>query len=228
MAPEEILTEEEMARLHRIGVVDALTDCLALAVQEQLTGPPLQSIVQQWLAQTCAETSTPASTGSRLTLPGGAPATERQAVMLRRGMREGYGACAEWAAQGLARDVLATRILRRIFTVWPRTAADYQARYDAYLEKELQHPRACYYASSRVWRTNVDNLRTRVTCAGGQDEAIGQRPLQRAVKLLHRHPERIAAARAAAAHETAGSVAAIKPPAPRIGGTLETGSSAAG
>lgn len=116
-----------------------------------------------------------------------------QAFPLREGMHEGYAACAEWAAQGLARDALATRILQRIFALWPREAADYQRRYDAYLEKELQHPYAVYYASSRVWMTDVDNLRTRVTCACRQGETIGERLLRRAVKLLHTHPERLAA-----------------------------------
>ncbi len=223
MALEGKLREEEMMRLHRIGAVDALTDCLALVVQEQLAGPAVQSIVQQWLAQESTEANSRSS--SRLTLPGGAVATERQAVLLRRGMREGYGACAEWAAQGLARDVLATHILQRIFAVWPREPADYQERYDAYLEKELQNPRGSYYASSRVWRVDVDNLRTRVTCARALDAGIGERPLQRAVKLLHRHPERIAAVRAAAAHTGAGSLAAAQQPSQRAGGTLEVGHS---
>lgn len=221
MTPTETLSQQEVTRLHRIGVVDALTDCLALVVQEQMAGPAVQDIVQQWLVQ--ARTGPSAS--SRLTLPGGTAATHLQAILLRKGMCEGYGACAEWAGQRLAQDVLATRILRRIFAVWPREAADYQCRYDAYLEKELQNPRACYYASSRVWRMDVDNLRTRVTCTGGEDGVIGERPLRRAVKLLHRHPERIAAARTVvthgATHGGAGSPAAVKPPSQWAGGTLE-------
>ena len=242
MAPEGSSSEEEMMRLHRIGVVDALTDCLALVVQEQLAGPALQSIVQQWLAQESTEanlqTGSQANSGSQpgssvgaqagpgrgLTLPGGAVATDRQAMLLRRGMREGYTACAEWAAQGLAKDVLAARILRRIFAVWPREPADYQGRYDAYLEKELQNPRASYYASSRVWRMDVDNLRTRVNCAADRSAVIGERPLQRAVKLLHRHPERLAAARTPAAYTGTGSLSANQP-SQRSGGTLESGHS---
>lgn len=231
MASEGSSSEEEMMRLHRIGVVDALTDCLALVVQEQLAGPALQSIVQQWLTQESTEANLPAGSqpgpqagpGRGLTLPGAAVATDRQALLLRRGMREGYAACAEWAAQGLVKDALAARILRRIFAVWPREPADYQGRYDAYLEKELQNPRASYYASSRVWRMDVDNLRTRVNCADDRDAAIGERPLQRAVKLLHRHPERLAAARTPAPCTGTGSLAAADQPSQRAGGTLESG-----
>jgi hypothetical protein len=108
-------------------------------------------------------------------------------------MREGYAACADWLAAGLERDALATRLLQRVFAEWPRETADYQRRYDAYLEKELRNPRAIYYASSRVWRTEVDNLRTRVTCPDTQGQVLDERLLRRAVKLLHSHPERLAA-----------------------------------
>jgi hypothetical protein len=167
------ITEEEKLRLHRWGTLNALMDCLALLEQAGREGgampqAAMHQAVESWLAETSA--SQPSEGGRH----------------------EGYRACAEWLAEGLDRDALAAGLLQEAFAVWPRDAADYQRGYDAFLEKELQNPRAPYYSSSHVWMTAVDDLRTRVTCAGEQGQVLSHRIVRRAVKLLHMHPEHLA------------------------------------
>ena len=167
-------TEEE--KLRRWGKVDALMDCLALLEQEGSAGgaakqqAAMSQAVEYWLDET---------SGSQ--------------TALDAGREDGYRACAEWLAQGPAREALAAQLIEGVFAVWPRDAGDYRWGYDAFLEKELQNPRAPYYSSSHVWITAVDDLRTKVTCAHEQGQVLSHRIVRRAVKLLHMHPEHVAA-----------------------------------
>ena len=167
-------TKEE--KLRRWGTVDALMDCLALLEQEGREGgaakqhAAMKQAVEYWLDETSGSQAAPDA-----------------------GREEGYRACAGWLAQGLAREVLAAQLLEGVFAVWPRDAGDYRWGYDAFLEKELQNPRAPYYASSHVWMTAVDDLRTKVRCAHEQGQVVSHKIVRRAVKLLHMHPEHVAA-----------------------------------
>jgi len=188
MATNEVrdhkITEEEKLRLHRWGTVEALMDCLALLEQAGREGAALpQAALQQAVESSLAETSGEQASASKQA------SASRQAM--DAGRHEGYRACAEWLAEGLDRDVLTARLLQGVFAVWPRDAADYQRGYDAFLEKELEHPRALYYSSSHVWMTAVDDLRTKVACAGEQGQVLSHRIVRRAVKLLHMHPEHL-------------------------------------
>jgi hypothetical protein len=182
---DHAITEEEKLRLHRWGTLNALMDCLALLEQAGREGAAMpqaamHQAVQSWLAKTSASQAGASEQAG----------ASKQAA--EAGGQEGYRACAEWLAEGLDRDALAAGLLQGVFAVWPRDAADYQRGYDAFLEKELQNPRAPYYSSSHVWMTAVDDLSTRVTCAGEQGQVLSHRTVRRAVKLLHMHPEHLA------------------------------------
>ena len=146
--------EEHKARLHRAGLVDALMDCLALLVQEGLRGAGMQCALQQRVA---AATSAGAVSGAATFATQDRPVGE--------GALEGYLACQQWLAQGLDGETLAARIVRRIFAIWPCEAADYQRRYDEFLEKELENPRGTYYLSSSEWMAAVEGLRNEVVRA---------------------------------------------------------------
>jgi hypothetical protein len=206
---DDKITEEEQLRLHRWGTVEALMDCLALleqegrhtvtAVQADVQNADLQKAVESWLVETSSGSGASAGQAGSTGQAGSAAAAE---AALNAGRQEGYGACAEWLAQGLDRSALAARLLQGVFAVWPRDGADYQRGYDAFLEKELQNPRAAYYSSSHVWMTAVDDLRTKVTCAAEQGQVLSHRIVRRAVKLLHMHPEHLAGQLAPAAPPT--------------------------
>ena len=162
-------TEEKKARLRREGMVDALVDCLALLDQDSL-----QRAIQGRVAET----------GSA-----GGPACEgalaaREGALVREGAHDGYLACRHWVAQGLAGEALAARILQRIFTIWPRAAADYQSRYDEFLEKELENPRATYYLSSHEWMAAVEALRDDVMYGRDLDQPPTPKLVRRCLKLL--------------------------------------------
>jgi hypothetical protein len=177
-------TEEHKARLHRAGLVDARVDCVALLVQEGLHGAGMQRALQQRAA---------AATGAGGGNIGGNAGGNGAAIVasqdrpLGEGALEGYLACQQWLAQGLDGETLAARIVRRIFAIWPCEAADYQRRYDEFLEKELENPRGTYYLSSSEWMAAVEELRNEV----GRARELGQLPSEKAVrrclKLLLTH-----------------------------------------
>ncbi len=168
--------EEHKARLHRAGLVDALMDCLALLVQEGLRGAGMQCALQQRVA---AATSAGAVSGAATFATQDRPVGE--------GALEGYLACQQWLAQGLDGETLAARIVRRIFAIWPCEAADYQRRYDEFLEKELENPRGTYYLSSSEWMAAVEGLRNEVVRARELGQLPSETEVRRCLKLLLTH-----------------------------------------
>ena len=133
--------EASTARLRREGMVDALVNCLALLDQDAL-----HRTIQQRVSDTASADDDP----------------DREGALVREGVHDSYLACRRWVAQGLDGDALAARILQRIFAIWPHDAADYQRRYDEFLEKEFENPRATYYPSSHEWIAAVEDLRDEV------------------------------------------------------------------
>src|SRR4051794_37583798 len=123
-------SEVKQARLRREGMVDAMVDCLALLQQVSL-----HRAIQGRVAEVSSIDGDP----------------------MREGAHDSYLACQRWVAQGLDGNALAALIMQRIFTIWPREVADYQLRYDEFLEKELENPRATYYPSSREWIAAVED-----------------------------------------------------------------------
>jgi hypothetical protein len=160
-------TEEKQARLRREGMVDGLVDCLALLVQDSL---------HRAIQARVAETANPDDVREG--------AVAREGAFVREGAHDSYLACRHWVAQGLDGDALAARIVQRIFTIWPRAAADYQLRYDEFLEKELENPRATYYLSSREWMAAVEALREEVMRARDLNQAPTPKLLRRCLMLL--------------------------------------------
>ncbi len=158
------LSEEKQARLRREGMVDGLADCLALLEQGSL---------HRAIHARVAETADPVDTG--------------ESALVREGAHDSYLACRHWVAQGLDGDALAARIVQRIFTIWPREAADYQLRYDEFLEKELENPRATYYLSSREWMAAVEALREEVMRARDLNQPPTPKLLRRCLTLLLTH-----------------------------------------
>ena len=134
--------EEHKARSH-CGLVDALVDCLALLVQDGLRGAGMQRALQQRVA--AATSAGVAALGATARRP-----LRHRTARWARARLEGYLACQHWLAQGLDGETLAARIVRRIFAIWPCEAADYQRRYDEFLEKELEDPRRAPTISARV------------------------------------------------------------------------------
>ena len=111
----------------------------------------------------------------------------REGALVREGAHDGYLACRHWLAQGLDGEALAARIVQRIFTIWPREAADYQLRYDEFLEKELENPRATYYLSSHEWMAAVEALRDDVMRARDLNQPATPKLVRRCLKLLLTH-----------------------------------------
>lgn len=169
-------TEEQQARLRREGMVDALVDCLALLEQGSL-----HRAIQAHVADS-ANPDDPRD-----------GALVREGALVCEGAHDSYLACRHWVAQGLDGDALATRIVQRIFTIWPRAAADYQLRYDEFLEKELENPRATYYLSSREWMAAVEALRDDVMRARDLNQPPTPKLVHRCLKLLLTHTPQPAA-----------------------------------
>lgn len=163
-------SEEKQARLRREGMVDGLADCLALLEQGSL---------HRAIQARVAETADPVDVSM-----GG---SVREDALVLEGAHDSYLACRHWVAQGLDGDALAARIVQRIFTIWPREAADYQLRYDEFLEKELENPRATYYLSSREWMAAVEALREEVMRARDLNQPLTPKLLRRCLTLLLTH-----------------------------------------
>jgi len=175
-------SEEKQARLRREGMVDALVDCLALLEQGSL---------HRAIQARVADTANPED------LHEGALVREgelmRQDVLVREGEHDSYLACRHWVAQGIDGAALAARIVQHIFTIWPREAADYQLRYDEFLEKELENPRATYYLSSREWMAAVEAVREEVMRARDLNQPPTPKLVHRCLKLLITHTPKPAA-----------------------------------
>jgi hypothetical protein len=159
-------SEEKKARLRREEMVDALVDCLALLERDGLRGTGIHSAVQQRVASL-----------QQVTKPGGV-----------EDALESYLACQRWLAQGLEGERLAEQIMQSIFASWPCEVADYQRRYDAFLEKELENPHAAYYPSSCEWMAAVDDLRDEVVRSRELGRLPSEKLVCRCIKLLHTQP----------------------------------------
>ena len=171
-------TEEKQARLRRDGMVDALVDCLALLDQDSL---------QRAIQGRVAETGSAGSSAREGDMVREGAFVREGALVAREGAHDGYLACRHWLAQGLDGEALAARILQRIFTIWPREAADYQLRYDEFLEKELENPRATYYLSSHEWMAAVEALRDDVMRGRDLNQPATPKLVHRCLKLLLTH-----------------------------------------
>ncbi len=182
--------EEKKARLRREGMVDALVDCLALIEQDNLHRTIQARVADTANSGDLAHGGAGREGGGAGREGGGAGregAVAREGALVREGAHDGYLACRQWLAQGLDGEALAGRILQRIFTIWPREAADYQVRYDEFLEKELENPRATYYLSSREWMAAVEALRDDVMHARDLNLPPDPKLLRRCLKLLLTH-----------------------------------------
>jgi hypothetical protein len=160
-------SDEKSARLRREGMVNALVDCLVLLERDGLRGTGMHSAMQQRVASL-----------QQVTESGGAD-----------GVLESYLACQRWLAQGLEGERLAGQIMQGIFAFWPCEVADYQRRYDAFLEKELENPRAAYYPSSYEWMAAVEDLRDEVVRSRELGRLPSEKLVRRCIKLLHTQPQ---------------------------------------